>query len=124
MKKTRIGRTIQPFAKAKDVRDIRESLSNPQKTPPLEQSSEIKKLIIQLINLLGSWKVNDKGIKVRFTQTKEVMKPEYEDSLRILATMINLANIVNQDQFIYSNQFDIEEPETYSCTMQGPNSAK
>ena len=124
MKKTRTGCTIKPSAKAKDARDERESPSNPQKTPPLEQSSEIENLIVQLTNLLGSWDVNDEGIEVRLTQTEEDTKPGYKDPLRILATRINLANAVDQDQFVCSTQFDVEEPETYSRAMQGPNSAE
>lgn len=46
-----------------------------------------------------------------------------DDPLRILATRINSANAVDQDQFACSTQLDIEEPETYSRAMQGPNAA-
>ena len=58
------------------------------------------------------------------TQTRKKTGPGHEDPLKILATRINLANAVDQDQFVSSTQFDVEEPETYTCAMQGPNTAK
>lgn len=124
MKKTRISRTIKLSAKAKDARNIRERPSNPQKISLLEQSSEIENLIVQSTILFGSWDMNDKGIEIRLTQTEEDTKSGYEDLLRILATRINLINTFDQDQFVYSTQFDVEEPEIYSRVMQDPNSAE
>ena len=46
-------------------------------------------------------------------QTREEMGPGHEDSLKILVTTIYLANTADQDQFVYSNQFDVEELEIY-----------
>ena len=58
------------------------------------------------------------------TQTREETEPGHEDPLKILATRINLANAADQDQFVSSTQFDVEEPETYARAMQGPNAAE
>ena len=44
--------------------------------------------------------------------------------MRILETKINLVNVTNQNQFVCSTQFNIEEPETYTCAIQGPNSTE
>lgn len=52
------------------------------------------------------------------------MESKDEDLLRILATKINLANTINENQFIYYIQFDIEELETYLQAIQDPNVAK
>lgn len=35
-----------------------------------------------------------------------------------------MANVVDQDQFAYITQLDIEESETYTCVMQGSNIAE
>ena len=121
MKITRTGRTIKLSAKAKDAR---EGPSNPQKTFPLEQNSEIENLIIQLTNLLGAWNEDDENIEVMTTQTGQETEPGHEDPLKILATRINSPNVADQDQFVCSTQFDVEEPETYVRAMQGRNGAK
>lgn len=42
----------------------------------------------------------------------------------ILVTRVNIANAVNQDQFACSTQLDVNEPETYSRAIQGPNAAE
>ena len=65
----------------------------------------------------------DEYININLTLI-EKKKPRYEESLKILATMITLANVTDQDQFVCSTQFDIEEPETYACTIQSLNSTK
>lgn len=57
-------------------------------------------------------------------QTGEEIKLGDEDSLKILATKINLANAADYNEFVCSIQFDIEELEIYACAMQGLNAAK
>lgn len=47
-----------------------------------------------------------------------------KDSIKILATKINLVNAVDYNQFSNSIQFDVEELETYARAMQGPYIAK
>ena len=58
------------------------------------------------------------------TQTRKKTELGYKNFLKILATKINLANVVDYDHFVYSILFDIEEPETYIYEMQGSNAAK
>lgn len=94
-----------------------------KKTIPLEQSSEIEDLIVQLTHLFGAWD-DDEKTKVMTTQAEENSEPMHEDPLRILATKINTANAVDQDQFVCSTQLDVEEPETYAPAMQGPNASE
>lgn len=115
--KTRTGRTVKLSAKAKDARDPLY-----QNSTPGEQSSEIEDLVVQLTHLLGAWE-NDDNIKVMSAQAEE-SGPMHEDPLKILATKINSANAVDQDQFACSTQLDVEEPETYVRSMQGPNASE
>ena len=107
--KTRTGRTVKLSAKA---RDARSPLG--QKSTPAEQSSEIEDLIVQLTHLLGAWE--EDNINAMATQAEESESIQ-EDPLRILATKINSANAVDQDQFACSTQLDVEEPETYARAM-------
>lgn len=65
-----------------------------------------------------------KNVEVMTTQAGEDTEPGHEDFLKILATRINLANAADQDQFVCSTQFDVEESETYARAMQGPNAAE
>ena len=51
------------------------------------------------------------------TQTRDKIELGHKDLLKILATRINMANAANQNQFVCSIQFDIEEPETYARIM-------
>lgn len=44
--------------------------------------------------------------------------------MRILFIKINLANIVNYDQFTRSAQFDVKESKTYFRAIKGFYSAK
>ncbi len=92
---------------------------------PTEQSSEIENLVPHLTTLLENW---DRCPNIAITQPKEdpstPEEDEEEDPMRILATKINSANAVDQDQFANSTQFDAEEPETYSTAMQGPHAAE
>lgn len=113
MKKSRTGRIIKPSAKAKDA--IR--------TSGEQQNSEIENLIVQLTSLLEAWDEDDEDISVNLTQTEE-QEPGHGDPLKILAIRINLANATDQDQFVCSAQFDVEERETYARAMQGPNSTE
>lgn len=57
-------------------------------------------------------------------QTREETEPRHENHLKILETRINLANAVDQNQFVYPTQFDVEESEIYAHVMQGPNTVK
>lgn len=43
------------------------------------------------------------------------------DTIKIFVTKIHSANAPDQDHYICSIQFDVEEPETYARAMQGPN---
>lgn len=83
-----------------------------------EQSSEIENLVAHLTTLLENW---DRGPNVAIIQPREdpstAKEGEKEDPMRILATNINSANAVDQDQFANSTQFDVEEPEMYSRAM-------
>ncbi len=92
---------------------------------PTERSSEIENLVAHLTTLLENW---DRGPNVAIIQPREdpstPEEDEEEDPMRILATKINSANAVDQDQFANSTQFDVEEPETYSRAMQGPHAAE
>lgn len=54
-------------------------------------------------------------------QAKENLEPMHEDSVRILATKIKSANAVDEDQFTYSTQIDIEP---YARAMQGLNTSE
>lgn len=82
----------------------------------------MKNLVVQLTTLLENW---DKSANVNIIQSREDPIPkEKEDLIRILATKISSANIVDYDQFISSTQFDVEEPETYFRAIQGPHAAK
>ena len=114
--KTRTGRTVKLSAKA---RDARSPLG--QKSTPAEQSSEIEDLIVQLTHLLGAWEEDNTNAMASQVEESE---SKQDDPLKILATRINLANAVDQDQFARSTQLDIEEPETYARAMQGPNAAE
>lgn len=114
--KTRTGRTVKLSAKA---RDARSPLG--QKSTPAEQSSEIEDLIVQLTHLLGAWEEDNTNAMASQVEESESAQ---DDPLKILATRINLANAVDQDQFACSTQLDIEEPETYARAMQGPNAAE
>lgn len=92
-KKTRIGLIIKQSVKAKIVK---ESLSSSLKS--LEQSLEIvENLVVYLSYLLETWEKNveDIIIIVMATQTEKDLEPDDEDLLRILATKINLTNIIN-----------------------------
>lgn len=55
---------------------------------------------------------------------RKYFEPKVEDSLKILAIKINLVNTTNQDQFVYSTQFNVEELEIYLQVMQGSNATK
>lgn len=44
-----------------------------------------------------------------------------EEPVKILATKIHKANAVDQGHFACSSQLDVEEPETYTKAMHGPN---
>lgn len=57
-------------------------------------------------------------------QTREKIEPKHKNSLKILINRINLANTIDQDQFIYFIQFDVEELKTYMHIMQDPNTIK
>ena len=51
-------------------------------------------------------------------------KPKFlnkDDLIILLATKINLANIGDYDQFVYSILFDTEELKTYVPAIQGLN---
>lgn len=50
-------------------------------------------------------------------QTREETESKHKDILKILAIKISLANAANQDQFIYSIQFNIEESDTCAYVM-------
>lgn len=54
-------------------------------------------------------------------QTKEKTEPQYKKPLKILISKINLTNNIDQDQFIYSTQFNIKKSETYIYIMQDFN---
>lgn len=56
--------------------------------------------------------------------TGKYLEPEVMDPLKIFPTKINLINTTNQDQFVCSSEFDVENLETYSRAIQGPNAAK
>lgn len=47
-----------------------------------------------------------------------------EDPSIVLPTRIHAANAGDLDQFVGSTQFDVEEPETYTKAMQGPNATE
>ena len=59
--------------------------------------------------------------------TSELVKDSLihaEDPSVLLATKIHAANAGDLDQFVGSTQFDVEEPETYTRAMQGPNATE
>lgn len=87
-----------------------------------EQNLEIEDLIVQLTHLLQNWEAGD--IEAMITKAEELENPYPDDLQIILATRVNVANTVDQDQFACFTQLDVEKPETYACTMQGPNAAK
>lgn len=86
----------------------------------------IENFVVYLSYLLETWKENieDIGTTVMVTQIGEYLEPEDNSSLKILITKINLVNTTNQNQFVYLNQFIVEESRTYLEAMQDPNAAK
>lgn len=57
----------------------------------------IENLIVYLLYFLKTWKKNGKDIVivVMAMQTRKLSKPEYKNSLRILAAKINLAKVID-----------------------------
>lgn len=79
---------------------------------PMECIKKIENFIISLIILLDNWEESPSVSIV--TQLKEDFTPKKEeDSIRILATKINLANAINYNQFTSLTQFDVEKSKTY-----------
>lgn len=74
-----------------------------------------------MTHLLGAWEEDNTNAMASQAEESESAQ---DDPLKILATRINLANAVDQDQFACSTQLDIEETETYARAMQGPNAAE
>lgn len=51
---------------------------------------------------------------------KNLSLPNNEkDFMKIVATKINLANVIDYDQFSNFTQFDVKKPKTHAKTMQG-----
>lgn len=115
------GRALKLTAKAKK----RENLwQKQQKTPSTSN------LIIQLSKLFETNWEDLASTKTLITNCFERDKEDKStstdlDSYKILAIkFISKANTQNQDQFAYSTQLDIEEPETYNRTMNGSYSSQ
>lgn len=56
--------------------------------------------------------------------SEESENTKLDDPLIILVTRVNIANTADQDEFLHSTQLDIQETETYTSVMQGPNTAE
>ena len=119
---SRSGRIVKPSAKAKDAIASSSSSSRIQDTRPsqetlpmLDPCLEVDNYIIKLTALSNNWD-SCKGPNTMFTPTNEET-----NSLKILVTKIHSANAPDQDHYVCSTQFDVEELETYARAKQGPN---
>ena len=117
---SRSGRIVKPTAKAKDAnassssRIRGKSPASPEELPSIDPSPEVGKLIIQLTELLDNWE-SCEGPATPTPTNNET------DPIKVLVTKIHSANAQDQDHYVCSTQFDVEEPETYARAMQCPN---
>ncbi len=89
----------------------------------------MERLIVQLTQLLDNWEEDARVLLT--TQSEDLHSSEQNDPLIyaedptiLLPAKIHAANAGDLDQFICSTQFDVEEPETYTRAMQGPNATE
>ena len=116
------------------VKNTKSARQTSKRTPPKSnQTIETQELIIQLAKLLElDWEnSNARAMAIQEQEQLEVNNwqpthpnEEEEDPIKILATKIHAANATNQDHFVCSTQLDVEEPETYTRAMQGPNASQ
>lgn len=81
----------------------------------IDPNPEVDELIIQLTELLDSWD-SCEGPSATPTPTNDDIDP-----IKILVTKIHSANAQDQEHYICSTQFDVEEPQSYARAMQCPN---
>lgn len=85
VRKSRSGCTVKPSAKTRGEMSQTTSYQN---VPPItKHNPEVKNLVLYLTKLLNSWDIDEK---------REIQE---EDSIAILATIINATNTSNHDQF-------------------------
>lgn len=91
----------------------------------MKQSLKIENFVVYLITLL---KNQNKDSNIAIIQLRKVFniskKIEEEDLIKILTIKMNLANVVDCDQFINSTQFEIKKSIIYFRVMQDPNTIK
>lgn len=119
------GRIVKSTAKAKDAIASSSSSSRIQGTSPspetlltLDLSLKVDNLIIQLTDILDNWD-SCKGLSAMPTPANNKTNP-----IKILVTKIHSANTSDQDYYVCSTQFDVEEPETYARAMQDLNASQ
>lgn len=107
---------------------IAKSPSTQEVPPTVNQSTEVDNLIVQLTKLLENWESygepNEMATQVGDSIDKLSAGHDEADPINILATKIHSANAPDQDHYLCSTQFDVEEHETYARAMQGPNAAQ
>lgn len=118
--KSRSGRALRPTAKARERENSR------QKRQKTHSTSD---LIVELTQLLETnWEepTDTSVLNTSFADNDKSKPTNTEmDPFKILAAkIIAEASAQDQDQFAYSTQFDIEEPETYNRAMSGSYSSQ
>lgn len=107
-----------------------ENTESARQTSKKTSQTETQELIVQLTELLKlNWE-NNKAVAMATHKQEHVeandwqptqSNDEEEDPIKILAARMCATNATNVDHFVCSTQFDVEEPETYTRAMQGPN---
>lgn len=92
--------------------------------------TETQELIVQLTELLKLDWENNKAVAMATHEQEHVeannwqptqSNNEEEDPIKILAARMYATNATDADHFVCSTQLDVEEPETYTRAMKGPN---
>ncbi len=82
-----------------------------------------------MTQLLGNWEEDARVLLTTRSEDLHSSKQNdplihVEDPTVLLAAKIHAANADDLDQFVGSIQFDVEELETYTRAMQGPNATE
>ena len=91
------------------------------------QTQETRALITQLIELLGhDWNKSEATTEVKSDLADNSIPQDLEeDPIKILASRLHSkANALDQSQFVFSTQLEVEESETYNKAMQGPHASQ
>ena len=107
------GQTVKLSVKTKEA--LHQNPLNVRKNP------DVRNLIFYLTDLLNSWDAKKVSNDLQSDQPDSLYK---KDLIVLLATKIDSVNARDDNQFVYTTQLYIKEPETYAQAMQKPNTTQ